>query len=285
MKRFFGRALALLSAFCLLACLVPAAEALDADDSVVVAFGDSITASGSWFSKAEKEFGVKVINKGVGGENSSDGRKRLQQILDLKPDVVTLSFGMNDAALDMAKYVPLETYAANMEYMADALRKAGAKVILLIVNPIGEEPYYTRHDRSVFEPYGGANAFFFRYVTAARELAEKLDLTLVDMYQPLYETGRWNDFLADGVHPNASGYALYAEAFRKALYRVDLGDVNGDGEINAADYFQTKGGILGTFDLGKRKPYADANCDDDVNALDYLLIKSHVLGNYRISRR
>lgn len=281
MKRILKTVCVLLAAVLLGTACLPAA-ALDEDDKVIVAFGDSITASGAWFSEAEKEFGIKVVNKGVGGENSSDGRKRLSNVLATKPDVVVLSFGMNDAALDMAKYVPLKTYNENMEYMVDEMQKRGIKVILLIVNPIGETPYYTRHDKTVFEPYGGANAFFFQYVEAGRALAKKKHLTLIDMYQPLYDTGRWNDYLSDGVHPNKKGYAMFAEAFKQALYRLDLGDVNGDGVLDAFDYMMAKAAVLGTYDTGKRRVYADANEDGVLDAFDYMLIKLVVMGQYAL---
>ena len=276
MKRFAGMLCALLAAVMLFAAAP--VSALDNDDKVIVAFGDSITASGKWFSAAEKEFGIKVVNRGVGGENSADGRKRLSTVLALKPDVVVLSFGMNDAALDMAKHVPLETYRQNMAYMVDEMQKRGIKVILLIVNPIGETPYYTRHDKSVFEPYGGANAFYFQYVEAGRALAKEKKLTLVDMYQPLYDTGRWNDYLSDGVHPNDKGYAMFAEAFKKALYRVDRGDANGDGRLDAFDYMMVKAAVLGNFDVSERFAYADAYEDGQLDAFDFQIIKAVVLG-------
>ena len=279
--KFFGKAVCVLLAAVLLAAAIPV-SALDNDDKVIVAFGDSITASGAWFSKAEQEFGIKVVNKGVGGENSADGKRRLASVLGLKPDIVVLSFGMNDAALDMAKHVPIETYKQNMTYMVDEMQKRGIKVILLIVNPIGETPYYTRHDKSVFEPYGGANAFFFQYVEAGRALAKEKKLTLIDMYQPLYDTGKWNDYLSDGVHPNNKGYALFAEAFKKALYRVDAGDVNGDGKLDGYDYMMTKAAVLGTYDLGKREVYADADGNGRLEAYDYQMIKATVLGTYHL---
>lgn len=283
MKRFFSVLCALVTVWMLVCSALPA-EALNDDDKVIVAFGDSITASGKWFSVAEKEFGIKVVNKGVGGENSKDGRARLNGVLAYKPDIVVLSFGMNDAAYDMAKYVPLENYKENMAYMVDKMQEKGIKVILLIVNPIGEEPYYTRHDKSKFVEFGGANAFFFRYVEAARALGREKKLTVIDMYQPLYDTGKWNDYLADGVHPNNNGYAMFAEAFKEALYRVDLGDVNGDGRIGPVDYMLVKSDVLGSKKLTDRKRYGDVNGDGNIGPVDYMLIKSHVIGSAEINR-
>ena len=305
-----------------LAAIPQRADALDTKDLTVVAFGDSITASGAWFANAEKTYGIKVINKAVGGWNSKDGRSAFSSALALKPDVLFLSFGMNDSALDMAKYVPLETYRENMRYMIEGAQNAGAKVILVIENPIGEEDYYTRHDRKVFEPYGGIGAFYLQYVEEARALAKEYALTVMDMYRIFSEDGRsLDDLLADGVHPSAKGYALYASALVDALAEVlpdepedpsgepsdepsdepsgdssdessedpsdkpsgVLGDVTGDGKVNAQDYLLIKRHVLGTYSLGERGVYADVDRNGKVNAADYMMVKRHVLGTFTIA--
>lgn len=288
MKRFrFSSLLLALSVLFSVCAIHP--SALTTQDKKIVAFGDSITASGAWFSDAEKAFGVSVVNKAVGGWNSADGHTAFASALAQKPDVLLLSFGMNDAALDMAKHVPLETYLANMRDMIERATAAGARVVLVIENPIGETDYYTRHDRTVFEPYGGANAFYLQYVLAARELAAEYDLVTADLYRIFTETAEAtgvavDGLLADGVHPNARGYALYASALVDALYRLDLGDANGDGIVNSVDYLLVKRAVLGTFSLGERAAYADVNRDGAIDSVDYLFIKRAVLGTFALSR-
>lgn len=268
-----------------LAAIPRRASALVETDKTIVAFGDSITASGAWFSQAEKTHGITVINKAVGGWNSADGRNAFASAMALKPDVLFLSFGMNDSALDMAKYVPLETYRENMRYMIEGAQKAGARVILVIENPIGEEDYYTRHDRSAFEPVGGISAFYLQYVEEARELAKEYDLTMMDMHRIFTEDSRpLDDLLADGVHPSAKGYALYAAALTDALVRLDLGDANGNGKIDALDYMVIKWHVMGSFALDGRKDYADVNRNGKIDALDYMMVKRHVMGSFAIDR-
>lgn len=261
------------------------ASALTETDTTIVAFGDSITASGAWFANAEKTYGITVVNKAVGGWNSKDGRNAFASALALKPDVLLLSFGMNDSARDMAKYVPLETYLENMRYMIEKAQDSGARVILVIENPIGEEDYYTRHDREVFAPFGGISAFYLQYVEAARELAQECGLVVMDMHRIFSEDGRSLDvLLADGVHPSAQGYALYASALTDALLRLDLGDVNGDGAVNAHDYLLIKRHALGSHSIGARAAYADVDRSGSIDALDYLMVKRHALGTYTIPR-
>lgn len=265
------------------------ASALTTKDKTIVAFGDSITASGAWFAQAEQKYGISVVNRAVGGWNSADGKKAFSSALSLKPDVLFLSFGMNDSARDMAKYVPLETYCENMRYMIEGAQNVGARVILVIENPIGEEDYYTRHDRKVFEPLGGIGAFYLQYVKAARALAEEYGLVTADMYRIFTEQAEARGssvdaLLADGVHPNAQGYALYASALSDALLRLDLGDVSGDGKVDATDYMQIKRHVLGTYVLRSRSEYADVNRSGSIDTADYAMVKRHVLGTYTIPR-
>ena len=64
---------------------------------------------------------------------------------------------------------------------------------------------------------------------------------------------------------------------------VKLGDVNGDGNIDALDYAMVKRHVLGTYTLTEDQiPAADINGDGNVDALDYAMVKRHVLGTFTI---
>lgn len=63
-----------------------------------------------------------------------------------------------------------------------------------------------------------------------------------------------------------------------------LGDLGGDGQIDATDYMLLKRYCLGTFNLTEEQlAVADVNKDGDINALDYMLVKRHVLGTFKIA--
>ena len=101
-----------------------ACRSATAADTVIVCHGDSITA-GANLADQEKYPTVlatllphsKVINSGIGGNTSSQGRKRFEKdVLSHKPNLVVLLFGTNDSVLRAArKYrVPVETYRENL---------------------------------------------------------------------------------------------------------------------------------------------------------------------------
>ncbi|MCH5184144.1 MAG: leucine-rich repeat protein [Oscillospiraceae bacterium] len=64
-----------------------------------------------------------------------------------------------------------------------------------------------------------------------------------------------------------------------------LGDLNGNGKIEATDYMLLKRFVLGTFTLtDEQKAASDVTGDGKINALDYAMVKRHVLGTYKIGQ-
>ena len=62
-----------------------------------------------------------------------------------------------------------------------------------------------------------------------------------------------------------------------------LGDVNGNGEIDAGDYLMAKRIFLGTFEAsGEQADRGDIDRNGRIDASDYLKIKRHFLGTYVI---
>ncbi len=55
------------------------------------------------------------------------------------------------------------------------------------------------------------------------------------------------------------------------------GDVTGDGNVNAGDYFLLRGYVLGA-PVTLNTWAADVNCDNNINAGDYFLLRGYVLG-------
>jgi len=63
----------------------------------------------------------------------------------------------------------------------------------------------------------------------------------------------------------------------------NLGDVDDDGDVDAADYVLVKRAVLKTYSLSeKQKLVADVDADGDVDATDYVLVKRIVLGTYEV---
>ena len=64
-----------------------------------------------------------------------------------------------------------------------------------------------------------------------------------------------------------------------------LGDISGNGEIDAADYLMARRNVLGTLDLSEDQfKRGDVNRNDEIEILDYTMIKQHVLGTFTIQQ-
>jgi len=197
----------------------------------VVLFGDSTTAPRGplrVFAQllAEELPGrgvqAKVINAGVGGNTTTMARKRFERdVLAHKPDVVTLFFGLNDAAVDVWKdaktpRVPLEQFEQNLRYFVEKLRALGAKCILMTPNPMawtaeltkmyGKPPY------DVNDP-DGFNIILKDYAASVRAIAKDENVPLIDVYalfQERAKEGSLHALLLDGMHPNDLGHRIIA---------------------------------------------------------------------------
>jgi acyl-CoA thioesterase-1 len=176
----------------------------------IVAFGDSITAGycvrrgfpSFWEQMlAEKypEASVEMINSGISGDTSLDGRARLDwAVLSYEPDLVTINFGINDCALGL----DLEEFEMNFVEMVRRIRAGpNSEILLLSSQPLETPPY----DRRVLD-----------YYQAIERLAKQMDVGYVDVYGAWMRRVRAGTPLGSLIlpgldHPNEAGYKIIAE--------------------------------------------------------------------------
>jgi lysophospholipase L1-like esterase len=171
-------------------------EKLDAG-AVVLAFGDSLTfgtganPDESYPAVLQRSIGRKVVNGGIPGETSAQGRERLPEALEEhKPRLLILCHGGNDflRRLDDA------TAAENVRAMIRLARSKGIDVVLLATPKPGLPP-------SIPTFYG--------------EIATEQGIPFEEgvIRTVLFD----NRLKSDMVHPNGEGYARIAAAVEKVL--------------------------------------------------------------------
>ncbi len=165
-------------------------------DGPWVAFGDSLTAGvgaepgQDYPSRLGHLLNVVILNLGRSGDTTDTGLARLEEVISLKPSVVLLCLGGNDALNGTSRS---QTFS-NIGTMLDRLLGSGAFVVLIGVRSA------SLRDRNE-EPF-------------ARLAAEKKVFHIPDILQgiafkPVY--------MSDAVHPNEEGYRRIAERLAKEL--------------------------------------------------------------------
>lgn len=207
--------------------------------ATLVLFGDSTTAPRgdlAIFGTLLQDLlpDVAVVNAGVGGNSTTDARARFEQdVMARDPDVVTVAFGINDAAVDVWKgdttpRVRIEDYRANLRYFVDTLEERGSRPILMTPNPLAWTPKLLElYGKPPYDPGSadGLNVLLTDYAEVVRNVAKEDGVALVDVWQIFKQHQALHpeeSLLLDGMHPNERGHRLIAEALLKVLPSVHV---------------------------------------------------------------
>lgn len=199
LSRACGLLLLFLCAFGLTSCRKAQRLPPLSSDAVILAFGDSLT-YGTGAARDESYpailatlTGHSVINAGVPGEVSEEGRARLAGVLDeTGPALMILCLGGNDF---LRRHDPAQV-KVNLSAMVQMARERGVAVILVAVPTLGfglqVPPLYAEIAKAEKIPLEG-------------EILEKI---LAD-----------SALKSDPIHPNAAGYRRFASAINDLLHQ------------------------------------------------------------------
>ena len=167
------------------------------EEYLIVAFGDSLTAG--YNVRLEESYpaqlaallqkdrpSVRVVNMGVSGETTTGGLSRVDFVIAQKPKLVLLGLGAND----MLRGTDPSLTRSNLEKILVALQSAKIPVVLLgMQSQSSNGADYVRQFNSIYP-----------------DLAAKYQAPLVLFFlNGVVLDSSLNT--ADGIHPNAQGYA------------------------------------------------------------------------------
>ena len=170
-----------------------------AGDSVILAFGDSLT-FGTGAEPAESYpavlntlVGRWVVNAGVPGEVTAEGLSRLPRVLDkVQPALLILCHGGND----LLRRLNQQQAADNLRAMIRLAQERGIAVIMIAVPSPG---------LSLSPP-----SFY-------REIAAEMKIPIEEKALPTILSD--GTLKSDYIHPNAAGYRRLAESIAALLKR------------------------------------------------------------------
>lgn len=176
----------------------------------LVLFGDSLLANfdKDLVSKLEEQLkDYDIYNCAVSGWDTNDGMKKSLYISCLKPDVVVIGFGTNDAA--PWKQVSLEQFTKNVNTILDNFNSS--KIVFFLPPPVNEEEEEKREKRT--------NKVMKQYHDAARQISLGKGAEVLDswsIFMSFLKQGR-EYHLEDGIHLNDFGYEVFTESLVKII--------------------------------------------------------------------
>jgi lysophospholipase L1-like esterase len=214
------------------------------DGDRVVFFGDSITEQRLYTTYVEHYVlthypnrRVMFINTGWGGDKvvgnecqpcaGVGGFARIKRdVIDHKPTVVTLLFGMNDGRYNDFDEATLKAYESGLTSIIRELKNKTTARIYVMTPTVYDGTRHTPWSKT--ERY---NDVLDRYSEAARQLAARENLPVIDLHSVTTEAlmrAKKQDpsytFLNDGVHPEADGQLVMAAEIIRAWGAPERGE-------------------------------------------------------------
>ena len=186
----------------------------DIDSTTVVMLGNSLTENGgNWAERLNT--GLKVVNRGIIGDNTIGMIQRLCQITPYKPRAIFLMAGIND----MSNGMPAQQVASRVITLIDSIRlqSPGTQLFIESILPINESNgrWKTLSGRTDDIPW--ANMLIRAY-------CESNGIVFIDVFRRMTR-GRSNilrgELTSDGLHLNAEGYKIWAFELRRHIKRLE----------------------------------------------------------------
>lgn len=148
---------------------------------------------------------VTVKNFAVGGTGTDWGLTTINKVIEVKPDLVILAFGMNDAA-----GVPVAQYQANIKGMIDAVHKSLPQTEIILVATMLGNREWTILQNGPFEQFRDALAQLCGPGVALADMTS--------IWAELLKHKKDWDMTGNGVnHPNDFGHRVYAQVLSTLL--------------------------------------------------------------------
>jgi acyl-CoA thioesterase-1 len=182
-------------------------------DLKIVAFGDSITAGGEatqpslifwqrWADYLQQKYPkarVTAVNGATGGDSTVQGLERLKaKVLDAKPEVVLIGFGMNDHNIGG---LTIPQFEKNLTEMISRIR-TGTKAEIILFSTFPPNPKWKFGSHRMSE--------FAKATSRVAESAGCAYADVFDNWESIAARKKPEDLLGNNInHPNDFGHWIY----------------------------------------------------------------------------
>jgi lysophospholipase L1-like esterase len=161
----------------------------------IVMLGDSITEGAEW----NELLGIDgVANRGVYGDITQGIINRLENVIELEPEVCFIMAGINDLSIGIG----VEETLKNYNKIADELSRNNIDVVI-------QSTLYVANGRFNWKRL---NESVDKLNNGLKEMCDKNNLPYVDVNGKLSDDGALNEeYTYDGIHLSGGGYKKWAE--------------------------------------------------------------------------
>ena len=164
-----------------------------------------------------------IINRGISGDRIVDLYARIKSdIINLKPDILSILIGVNDAAHDFfwQNGVEANKFSNIYSMLIEEIKEALPAVKIIIMEPFVLKGSLTKDSDECPKKWYYFDMEVKKRAEKAREIALKYDLIFISLQDKFDEAAKLtsNDYwLVDGVHPTAAGHELIKREWIKGF--------------------------------------------------------------------
>lgn len=164
--------------------------------------------------------GYEFINRGISGNRVVDLYKRIERdCWNYSPDVLSILVGVNDVWLELIRKrgVKLDRFEQVYRTMLKETKERFPNIKLIILEPFMLKGKATEKKFDEFSE-------LYKYAAVVKRIAEEFGakfIPLQDKFDKAAEKFGAQNCLYDGVHPNAIGAKLIANAWIKAFKEIN----------------------------------------------------------------
>jgi len=167
----------------------------------------------------------EFINRGISGNRIVDVYARIKRdIINLKPDVMSLLIGVNDVWHEFSRQngVEAKKFEKFYEMLIEEIREALPEIKIIILGA------YVENGAAIIEKeydYALFRSEVEERAAIAKRIAEKYGFPFVDLQAEFDEAvacGPMEDITKDGVHPRAGGAELIKRGWLEGFEKLGL---------------------------------------------------------------
>ncbi len=167
----------------------------------------------------------EFINRGIAGNRIVDVYARIKKdIINLKPDVMSLLVGVNDVWQEYTRQngVDAQKYEMIYELLLSEIREALPDMKIIILGS------YVENGARIIEEgfdYTALRKGVEQRAAIAKKMAEKYGYPFVDLqarFDEAVQRGPMEKFTVDGIHPVTGGIELIKRAWLEAFEQLGL---------------------------------------------------------------